>query len=184
MKQILLFFLVNLPLLVFSQFQETFDGPDITSRNAWQGDLSDFIINENGWLELVGDSEKSSSQLQVSLAFSDTMVWQFDVKMDFIPSNYNHIRFNLLTDRLSIVGIDETYYVQIGSNDKTISLRRLRETESTPKRYIEQELNILKTDNVKLRVKVTLENSKKWTLYVQEAGKSFFSTIGTFEPPL
>ena len=184
MKQILLFFLVNLPLLVFSQFQETFDGPDITSRNAWQGDLSDFIINENGWLELVGDSEKSSSQLQVSLAFSDTMVWQFDVKMDFIPSNYNHIRFNLLTDRLSIVGIDETYYVQIGSNDKTISLRRLRETESTPKRYIEQELNILKTDNVKLRVKVTLENSKKWTLYVQEAGKSFFSTIGTFEQEL
>ena len=184
MKQILLFFLVNLPLLVFSQFQEAFDGPDITSRNAWQGDLSDFIINENGWLELVGDSEKSSSQLQVSLAFSDTMVWQFDVKMDFIPSNYNHIRFNLLTDRLSIVGIDETYYVQIGSNNKTISLRRLRETESSSKRYIEQELDILKTENVKLRVKVTLENSKKWTLYVQEAGKSFFSTIGTFEQEL
>lgn len=184
MKQILLLLLVNLPLLVYSQFQEGFDGPDITSKNVWQGDLSDFIINEDGWLELVGDSVKSSSKLQVSLAFSDTMVWQFDVKMDFIPSNYNHIRFNLLTDRLSVVGIDETYYVQIGSNNKTISLRRLRETESTPKRYIEQELDILKTNNVKLRVKVTLENSKKWTLYVQEAGKSFFSSIGTFEQKL
>lgn len=184
MKQILLLLLVNLPLLVFSQFQEGFDGPDITSKNVWQGDLSDFIINEDGWLELVGDSVKNSSKLQVSLAFSDTMVWQFDVKMDFIPSNYNHIRFNLLTDRLSVVGIDETYYVQIGSNNKTISLRRLRETESTPKRYIEQELDILKTNNVKLRVKVTLENSKKWTLYVQEAGKSFFSSIGTFEQKL
>lgn len=184
MKQILLLLLVNLPLLVYSQFQEGFDGPDITSKNVWQGDLSDFIINEDGWLELVGDSVKSSSKLQVSLAFSDTMVWQFDVKMDFIPSNYNHIQFNLLTDRLSVVGIDETYYVQIGSNNKTISLRRLRETESTPKRYIEQELDILKTNNVKLRVKVTLENSKKWTLYVQEAGKSFFSSIGTFEQKL
>lgn len=184
MKQILLLLLVNLPLLVYSQFQEGFDGPDITSKNVWQGDLSDFFINEDGWLELVGDSVKSSSKLQVSLAFSDTMVWQFDVKMDFIPSNYNHIRFNLLTDRLSVVGIDETYYVQIGSNNKTISLRRLRETESTPKRYIEQELDILKTNNVKLRVKVTLENSKKWTLYVQEAGKSFFSSIGTFEQKL
>ena len=184
MKQILLLLLVNLPLLVYSQFQEGFDGPDITSKNVWQGDLSDFIINEDGWLELVGDSVKSSSKLQVSLAFSDTMVWQFDVKMDFIPSNYNHIRFNLLTDRLSVVSIDETYYVQIGSNNKTISLRRLRETESTPKRYIEQELDILKTNNVKLRVKVTLENSKKWTLYVQEAGKSFFSSIGTFEQKL
>lgn len=184
MKQILLLLLVNLPLLVYSQFQEGFDGPDITSKNVWQGDLSDFIINEDGWLELVGDSVKNSSKLQVSLAFSDTMVWQFDVKMDFIPSNYNHIRFNLLTDRLSVVGIDETYYVQIGSNNKTISLRRLRETESTPKRYIEQELDILKTNNVKLRVKVTLENSKKWTLYVQEAGKSFFSSIGTFEQKL
>lgn len=184
MKQILLLLLVNLPLLVYSQFQEGFDGPDITSKNVWQGDLSDFIINEDGWLELVGDSVKSSSKLQVSLAFSDTMVWQFDVKMDFIPSNYNHIRFNLLTDRLSVVGIDETYYVQIGNNNKTISLRRLRETESTPKRYIEQELDILKTNNVKLRVKVTLENSKKWTLYVQEAGKSFFSSIGTFEQKL
>ena len=170
--------------MVYSQFQEGFDGPDITSKNVWQGDLSDFIINEDGWLELVGDSVKSSSKLQVSLAFSDTMVWQFDVKMDFIPSNYNHIQFNLLTDRLSVVGIDETYYVQIGSNNKTISLRRLRETESTPKRYIEQELDILKTNNVKLRVKVTLENSKKWTLYVQEAGKSFFSSIGTFEQKL
>lgn len=184
MKQILLLLLVNLPLLVYSQFQEGFDGPDITSKNVWQGDLSDFIINEDGWLELVGDSVKSSSKLQVSLAFSDTMVWQFDVKMDFIPSNYNHIQFNLLTDRLSVVGIDETYYIQIGSNNKTISLRRLRETESTPKRYIEQELDILKTNNVKLRVKVTLENSKKWTLYVQEAGKSFFSSIGTFEQKL
>lgn len=184
MKQILLLLLVNLPLLVYSQFQEGFDGPDITSKNVWQGDLSDFIINEDGWLELVGDSVKSSSKLQVPLAFSDTMVWQFDVKMDFIPSNYNHIQFNLLTDRLSVVGIDETYYVQIGSNNKTISLRRLRETESTPKRYIEQELDILKTNNVKLRVKVTLENSKKWTLYVQEAGKSFFSSIGTFEQKL
>ena len=34
MKQILLFFLVNLPLLVFSQFQETFESQELPEAAA------------------------------------------------------------------------------------------------------------------------------------------------------
>lgn len=185
MKQFILIILVLLPVCVFAQFTETFDGPEITSSNQWKGDLNDFVISDDGWLQLIGDSEKKSSELKIPLSFADNMEWTFDVKMAFKPSDQNHIRFYLFTDKYTLPGglVDE-FYVQIGSTKKTITLRRLRETEKSPKRVIEKELDILKQESVLLSIKVTLENRKLWSLYVRNVGMHTYTLLGTYEQHL
>ncbi|WP_278632048.1 lamin tail domain-containing protein [Parabacteroides goldsteinii] len=181
MKQFILFILVLLPVCAFAQFTETFDGPEINSNNLWEGDLSDFQITDDGWLSLVGDPDKKYSRLKISLPYSNNMEWKFDVKMNFTPSDPNHIRFYLLTENLSLLGISSEYYIQIGSTKKTITLRRFRETEKAPVRIIEKELDVLKQNIVSLSVKVTLENSSLWSLYVREEGESTYTLLDTKE---
>ena len=181
MKQFILFILVLLPVCAFAQFTETFDGPEIDSNNPWKGDLSDFQITDDGWLSLVGDPDKKYSRLKISLPYSNNMEWKFDVKMTFTPSDPNHIRFYLLTENLSLLGISSEYYIQIGSTKKTITLRRFRETEKAPVRIIEKELDVLKQNIVSLSVKVTLENSSLWSIYVREEGESTYTLLDTKE---
>jgi len=181
MKQFILFILVLLPVCAFAQFTETFDGPEIDSNNPWKGDLSDFQITDDGWLSLVGDPDKKYSRLKISLPYSNNMEWKFDVKMTFTPSDSNHIRFYLLTENLSLLGISSEYYIQIGSTKKTITLRRFRETEKAPVRIIEKELDVLKQNIVSLSVKVTLENSSLWSIYVREEGESTYTLLDTKE---
>lgn len=181
MKQFILFILVLLPVCAFAQFTETFDGPEIDSNNPWKGDLSDFQITDDGWLSLVGDPDKKYSRLKISLPYSNNMEWKFDVKMTFTPSDPNHIRFYLLTENLSLLGISSEYYIQIGSTKKTITLRRFRETEKAPVRIIQKELDVLKQNIVSLSVKVTLENSSLWSIYVREEGESTYTLLDTKE---
>ena len=181
MKQFILIILVLLPVCAFAQFTETFDGPEIDSNNLWEGDLSDFQITDDGWLSLVGDPDKKYSRLKISLPYSNNMEWKFDVKMTFTPSDPNHIRFYLLTENLSLLGISSEYYIQIGSTKKTITLRRFRETEKAPVRIIEKELDVLKQNIVSLSVKVTLENSSLWSLYVRKEGESTYTLLDTKE---
>ncbi|WP_289006917.1 lamin tail domain-containing protein [uncultured Parabacteroides sp.] len=181
MKQFILFLLVLLPVCAFAQFTETFDGPEITTTNQWKGDLNDFQITDDGWLSLIGGPAKKCSRLKISLPYSNNMEWKFDVRMNFTPSDPNHIRFYLLTENLPLLGISSEYYIQIGSTKKTITLRRFRETEKTPVRIIEKELDVLKQNIVSLSVKVTLENSSLWSLYVRVEGENAYTLLGTKE---
>lgn len=181
MKQFILFILVLLPVCAFAQFTETFDGPEIDSNNPWEGDCSDFVITDDGWLQLIGNTDKKSSELKIPLSFSDNMEWKFDIKMAFKPSDQNHIRFNLLTDNHTSTGLTDKYYIQLGSNKKTITLRCLRETEKSPKRPIEKVLDILKLDYVSFSVKITLVNRSLWSLYIREVGMDTYTLLGTYE---
>lgn len=181
MKQILLFLWINLPILGYGQFVETFEGPSITSTNDWQGDLEDFQISSDGWLELVGNPDKKSSQIQVYVPFSNNMEWSFDVKMNVKPTNFNHIRFYLLEYQpISLVDITDNYYVQIGSNTHTITLRRLRGSED-PKTLIEETFDFLDSEKIELSIKVILENRNNWKLYVQEKGQHSYILAGEYE---
>ena len=61
MKYFVLIFLFLVPFYTKGQMLvERFDGPEVTSSNNWTGDLADFIISDDHWLELVGDPEKKS----------------------------------------------------------------------------------------------------------------------------
>ena len=69
-----------------------------------------------------------------------------------------------------MLGLKNDYYVQIGSNKKTITFRKHTATEKNPKILIEKALECLCWEPWNLKVKLTLENHKIWNLYVLEEG--------------
>ena len=85
--------------------------------------------------------------------------WEFEIRMDFKPSDQNHIRLHVYLDDQRMLGLKNDYYVQIGSNKKTITFRKHTATEKNPKILIEKALDVL-LGAVDLKVKLTLENHK------------------------
>ena len=177
MKQLLLILAFLLPLCAYPQLKEPFNGPEITSDNPWTGDLDCFVI-ENGWLVSRADPTRKSVSIETPLVYSATMEWEFEIRMDFKPSDQNHIRLHVYLDDQRMLGLETDYYVQIGSNKKTITFRKHTATEKNPKILIEKALDVL-LGAVDLKVKLTLENHKIWNLYVLEKGR--FVLIGSCE---
>lgn len=177
MKQFILFFLVLLPVCAFAQFTETFDGPEVNSANPWKGDLDKFIIN-GGWLQLNAPKDQKNAEISIPLSYSDNMEWIFDVRLLFEPTNQNCVRIYVYTDKHMIPSINDDYYIQIGSNDRDVSLRRLRETEKTPKKLITGKSGLLKNVDNSLHIKLTLENCKEWKLYIKAEDQTSYTLQG------
>lgn len=177
MKQLLLILSFLLPLCAYPQFKEPFNGPKVTSDNPWTGDLSRFTIDD-GWLVSHADVVRRKAFIEVPLVYSSTMEWEFETRMDFKPSNQNHIRLHVYWDDRGALGIKTDYYVQIGSNKRTVTLRKISGTGNNPEVLIEKELEAL-SKAVDLTVRLTLENRKTWNLYVLL--KDRFVSIGSCE---
>lgn len=171
MKQFILFFLVLLPVCAFAQFTETFDGPEVNSANPWSGNLDKFIIDKDGWLHLNGlENEAGKVGLHCIIPYASTMQWEFDVRMEEVPSESNYLRLYLYMED------DGTYYyVQIGhTGAKKISLR----TNNKQVLFPLKESGITEKP-VLLHIKVTLENNNIWTLYSRRQGESCYRLEGS-----
>ncbi len=172
MKQFILFLLVLLPVCSSAQFVETFDGPEIDTANPWKGDLGKFVIGEDGWLWLNGTKETAETVgLNLNITYSPTMQWEFDVYMKELPSDDNYLRLYLYKES------DGTYYyVQIGRDgSKKIRLQ----TNGMQELFTPRESGLTKP--VYLRIKVTLEDNRVWTMYSKGEGDADFHLEGTTE---
>lgn len=90
MKQILLFFLVNLPLLVFSQFQETFESQELSE--SWIGNRQQFVIDDG---VLMVNGQKQTETVSLSYPYSiegNEQEWEFCLYLKNKPTTDNRIK--------------------------------------------------------------------------------------------
>lgn len=159
MKQIILFLLVLLPVCAFAQFTETFDGPEVDSKNPWKGDLDKFVIS-NGKLVFDGTGLADTFYLHLPISYASTMEWEMDVSFAFKPSNVNKTCIYIYrTGQPS----DLIYYIQVGSNNDNVSLYEYP-PKGKPKAIITGERKI---DGRVAHIRLTLEDHKYWTLYTR-----------------
>ena len=200
MKQIFLIFAFLLPLCAFSQpkgdipqpsvrsaddwIKDSFDGPSVTSTYPWSGDVDCFRVTGSGELQLKGDATKKKARLWLPTVFAPTMQWEFELQMNLNPTNLNHIKVYLYSTLSSVTGKVEEYYVQIGSNNRDVTLRRMKETEKTPTVLIVGEKNLLDKEKVSLKIKLTLEKETEWHLYTCMAGETAYRLQGSYQKPL
>ncbi|WP_080905618.1 lamin tail domain-containing protein [Parabacteroides sp. Marseille-P3160] len=182
MKAILLNCLFSF-LFTFSlsaQFIEDFDGPLPDSKYPWQTDSNRFFINDSGQLQFTSPKGKAGEDvIQVPTTYSPDMTWMFDVQLDFNPSNKNNLLIYLYSTNPE--SNQTIYYVQVGNNDGQISLY---EWEKSKKPCISGRKGLLEQIATTVRIVVTLENNRIWTLYTCRAGEKDFTREGSHTNPL
>lgn len=156
MRQFILFLFVLLPFCVSSQVNETFDGPEID--DGWIGkDRGSFCINADGRLQLnIKPTTPGSASIGKEIAYASDMQWEFDVYMQYAPSEENKLCVYLYQESPY-----RFYYVRLGySGSKKLGLRRFGEKD-----MLARQPNDFKKTPLLLHVKVTLEKNERWTLY-------------------
>lgn len=169
MRQLLLMLAFLLPVCVNAQFQESFSGPEITSQNQWSGDLNLFSI-QDGWLVSQADVNRQSASLFLPLSYAPTMQWDFELAMNFKPSDRNHIRLHVYSDRMETSDAIVDYSLQIGTNRYSVIFRKSIRNSNKSVQLFTKALDYLKAPAT-LRFKLTLENRTTWSLYLYDQGK-------------
>lgn len=104
-----------------AQWQETFTDGNFTENPKWVGDTSDFIVNPDQVLQLNADGA-GTSKLAMPLAITDSLEWQFDLKLDFAPSLSNRVRIYLCADNPDLLAA-MSWYLEIGENGNSDPIR-------------------------------------------------------------
>ena len=176
------FFILSFLLGLFTataQFTDNFSDGNFTTNPSWNGDLSDYIINAGGKLQLNGPAATDTSYLSTSNAIMNNAEWQFDLKMDFQPSTSNLLRV-FLTANNSNLTLADGYLLKIGetgSIDGLIFSKRVGGVETQLIKMIDGQM----ADTPNIRVKVIRDNLGNWSFFVKnyKTGGDFVS-VGNF----
>lgn len=167
MKQILLIIALLLPVCAFSQFSETFDGPQLNA--AWMGDRDLFTINSNGQLQFDASGRTiDTCSLYAPIVYSPDMEWNLDVSLTFNPSNSNHARIYVYATEKPY---DVTYYIQVGHNDDNVSLYRKK--GRIAKQVIIGKKGLLNSESSSIRVRLSMEKNRTWKLYTSRGNNVY-----------
>lgn len=113
-KIFLALFFSLLSVSSYCQFDEDFSDGELTSNPTWQGDLQDFIINDNNELQLFAE-EAGESFLFTDISLGSPQLWEIYLRMDFSPSSSNFCRIYLGLDSPELSSASG-YYLEFGQS--------------------------------------------------------------------
>ncbi|RHJ78692.1 lamin tail domain-containing protein [Parabacteroides sp. AM08-6] len=173
MRQFILFLFLLLPFCIYSQVNETFDGPEIDSD--WIGkDRDKFVVNTDGRLQLnIQPTASGSASIGRNIEYAADMQWEFDVLMNNVPSEKNRLYAYLYIEP------ENFFYVCIGfDGDKKLGLCRKGGQD-----MFKRNMNNYKKGSW-VHIKVTLEENKYWTLYSRQHADTYYVKEGVCTYPV
>jgi len=120
-KLIILFTIAVSSNAIFAQFFDDFSDGDFITNPTWEGNVSDFIINDAGELQL-NANEAGESYLYTNLTYPDTIQMDFLFRLEMSPSSSNFGLIYLGLDNID-PEIANGYYIQIGESGSEDAIR-------------------------------------------------------------
>ncbi len=177
MRKALFCFVLLLPLAVSAQFEDDFSNGNFTHDPPWTGDHDSFIVDQ-GMLRLYGEGAGQAYLSTPSHMIADTQ-WDFWVRMAFTPSDNNHPRIYLVSDRPDLSGALQGYFIQIGkTGTDNKRLYFCRQNGEEVEVLLEGSMNLATTTNNRIRVRVTRDASGRWELSADPSGGQLFIPQG------
>lgn len=165
--------LAALPLKSQSQTTilfDSFEDQDLTNNPLWNGDLDDFkfwIPDGNTLLQLNANPDPSRTQIYTQSTASAGL-WEFYVRQDFLPSNFNRAFIFLMADKPDLNYLDGSnvsgYALRTGDNETPRKFRLVRFDDGNQTELLTSETIIEENTGYSIRVTRSLEG--EWRLYV------------------
>ncbi|MDA9773584.1 hypothetical protein N9B82_01390 [Saprospiraceae bacterium] len=140
------------PPLITGQFSDNFSDGDLTDNPTWQGDAANFKVNDIGQLQLDA-AEAGASILYIPISVQADFVWEFDLSLNFAPSDNNNGKVYFLIDNTDLT-MASGYYVEIGENLAEDRLKFFRLDNGIPVLLAEAETGAMATKPADVSLKV------------------------------
>lgn len=161
-RQFAFMILVCLVQISTAQLVDDFNDGDISNGPIWTGNTDDFIVNDDGELQLMAP-EAGTSSLYTSLIFPDTIQMDFTFRLEMSPSSSN---FGLIY--LGLDNIDPTlangYYLQIGESGSNDAIRLYRLDGGSETLIATASEGSIASDPAQARVSITIFPDGMWSL--------------------
>jgi len=165
------------PVTAFPQTTVLFDNfedRDLTVNPAWSGDLDDFMFEtdtlagqETTLLRLDTSPDPTRTQI-VTRSNTATGSWEFYVRQDFNPSNFNRAFIFLMADRADLNYLDGSdvsgYALRTGDNDSPRRFRLVRFDEGNQTVLAESDTII--EEGTGYSIRVSRSEDGVWRIYM------------------
>lgn len=117
------FFLM--PFMTFGQFQDDFEDGDFTNNPTWEGNIADFLVNNDNELQLSA-TDAGTSLLFINTQIPDSTIWEMYFNANLAPSGSNNLRVYLQSDDMTFTS-GNGYYFEFGESgsDDAINFFRM-----------------------------------------------------------
>jgi hypothetical protein len=146
---------------VFGQFSDHFSDGNL---DGWEGDVGHFMVNTSSQLQLNAPSGSTMSWMHTSVSFTDSMVWELYLKMDFAPSTSNQLRIYLGTDGNDL-STASGYFLEIGASGDTDPLELKYLNQGTAESVAKSADGLVALQPVELTLRIIKKNNGQWEIY-------------------
>lgn len=170
---------------ISAQFYEDFSSEDFSTNN-WQGDLLRFKYSTSTAIPAsmrpalqLNDTQANTSYIcaPYNMSFTDSVEWNFWIKLSFTPTANNFARVYIVSDVLNITGNVNGYFVGIGELNKKVTL--VKQTGATLQTLITSSIADLVASTNVVRVRVIRLQNGEWKLYTDVTGGNNYVLEGT-----
>ena len=171
----LILFLILSPLESTAQVCEYFSDGDFSANPTWVGDTGDFRVNGNLQLQLYADGAGVSQlSFPYSMPATDTVEWQFWIKLSFTPTSNNYARVYLYADNGDIDSA--LHYLQIAVSDPSSSSKEITLSQDGTNIYTYHYRPISSTNA--LRFMVRMIDRDRVDLFIDSIGSTAGANYG------
>ncbi|NQY09287.1 MAG: lamin tail domain-containing protein [Flavobacteriales bacterium] len=189
MYRIIFFFLIFGSPCLRAQTIESFD-KSTSIPSYWEGNINQFQVNSDQQLQLNDNKAGTSSIYFNSIIPNHSSIfinaynieWQIKVKQSFSGSDNNNSRIYLMAEQSTLRGTMNAYFIQLGEGGSgdAIKFNRQEGISYTPE--IAGAAGAI-ASSFEIRIKVILDSTNTWSLYVDYDATSDFELIGSFVDP-
>lgn len=166
-------------ILITAQWSDNFNDGNFTDNPEWFGDVSDFIVNTDGQLQL-NSSEAKTSSLFSNVNFPDSVRWSGYALYDFAPSANNNGAIYLALD-VPDLAMANGYIMRFGENGSDDAINFIRLDSGVESVLAVGVLGQLGGDPAEFSFRVTRDADNNWIVGMSYFGGPFSQELSVFD---
>ncbi|MCH8556087.1 MAG: lamin tail domain-containing protein, partial [Schleiferiaceae bacterium] len=160
-----------------SSWNDSFSNGDFITSKLWMGDTSYFIINNSQQLQLQAPGAGHAA-LATESEISRNASWEWWQQMSFNPSSANFSAVHFMMDVADPRIPHNGYFLRIGGTTER-RLHLFRMDGGTATLVAESAANLVNSNLVTLRIKITRDSLGTFSVFVDDQGGQQFQLVAT-----